>query len=325
MSNKLASIEIIKEILPINGADKIELARILNYQTVIKKGSFNAGDKICFISIDTVLPDKEWAAFYKSKSSRVKSIKLRGCWSQGIVEDIEKLGLDKNLEIGTDVSENLGISHWEPPAPQDLNAKCNLRFGIFKTDEERVENLDNIPYGQEVAVTLKIDGSSISLFCKNVQPENIWETGITSRSLELKTDCINNYTRVEQKYNILSKLKDYCIKNNKSLCLRGELYGAGCQKMEINPHSKLPLDLGIFSVLNLETLKYERLDFCIELCKELEIPIVPILEKTFLTSELIKKYSEDLEKIDGKNFEGCVFKGDSFSFKVINKHYDSKK
>ena len=38
---KLASIEQIKEITPILGADKIELAKILGWQSIIKKGDFD--------------------------------------------------------------------------------------------------------------------------------------------------------------------------------------------------------------------------------------------------------------------------------------------
>jgi hypothetical protein len=59
--------------------------------------------------------------------------------------------------------------------------------------------------------------------------------------------------------------------------------------------------------------------------KIVEVPTVPVLERTVLTRELINKYDHELETIDGKPFEGVVVKGKDFSFKIINKHYDAKK
>jgi len=58
----------------------------------------------------------------------------------------------------------------------------------------------------------------------------------------------------------------------------------------------------------------------------MELPTVPVLEKdVILTRELIAKYDEGIETIDGQPFEGVVINWRGGSFKVINKHYDSKK
>jgi RNA ligase (TIGR02306 family) len=228
------------------------------------------------------------------------------------------------LNEGLDISSILGVTKYEAPQPQSLDAKGALRFGIFKTDETNYQSLDELPYGKEVIISLKVDGQSGSYFCSNI--ENDWvETGITSRSLELKPESNNNYTRIDKKYDILNKLKDFCIKNSKSLCLRGEIFGQGVQSFSLNPHCKLPLDFAAFSVLNLNTLQYESWDYCKALCAELGIPTVKEIERCVLTPEITKKYSEDLEKIDGNYFEGVVAKGDGFSFKIISKYYDSKK
>ncbi len=55
---KLATIELIKEIKPIEGADKIELAFVLGFQAIIPKGIYSVDEKIVFIQPDTVLPEK---------------------------------------------------------------------------------------------------------------------------------------------------------------------------------------------------------------------------------------------------------------------------
>ncbi len=323
--NNIASVEIIKNILVHPNADRLEIAEVFGFQCVVPKGLFQIGEKICFIFPDSVLPTDTWATFYKTKNkTRVKSQKIRGVWSVGIVEKLERLGLSSNLEAGIDVAPQLNIIKYEAPIRHNLNARGNPPFGIFKTDEENHLRVENIRFGEEVYVTLKCDGSSFSAYCKYFNKE--WVTGVTSRSLDLKLDSENPWTKGNEKFCVLGKLKDYCIKNQVSLCLRAELVGAGLNDSPPNSHSKLPLDLFFFNLLNLDTLKYEPFEKCLSLCKELDLKTVPILEKTILTPELIKKYSEDIEKIDGKHFEGCVFKlSDGESFKVLSKIYDSLK
>ena len=44
MSRKLASVQKIKSVEPIEGADKIELVHVLGWQCVAKKDEFKAGD-----------------------------------------------------------------------------------------------------------------------------------------------------------------------------------------------------------------------------------------------------------------------------------------
>ena len=55
---KLASIQVISEIRPIDGADRIEAATVLGYQTVIKKGEFSPGDLCVWHEPDTVVAEK---------------------------------------------------------------------------------------------------------------------------------------------------------------------------------------------------------------------------------------------------------------------------
>ena len=132
-----------------------------------------------------MLPIADWSTFYRTKNkTRVKSQKLRGVWSVGIVEKLERLGLAADLEVGTDVSERLGIFYYEAPCRHNLNAKGSLPFGIFKTDEWNYQKIENLPFGEEVIITTKMDGSNINFYCK-LQDGEVY-TGITSRSLNLK-------------------------------------------------------------------------------------------------------------------------------------------
>lgn len=335
---KLASIETVKEVKPHGNADSLEVAVVLGYECIVPIGQYVPGQLVILIQPDTVLPDARWAETFRKRSNRVKAMKLRGVWSFGIVMNPLELFEDsahiKQLFdpkiIGTDVSDIIGVHKYEPPMPQDLSAMGHLPTGLPKTDEERYQNLTNeMPFGELVDVTLKIDGQSATYFCFKKDGE--WETGICSRSLRIKLDAVNNYTRANEKYNILEKLKNYCMYHDVSLALRGEVYGSGIQSFGSNPHGKLPLDFAAFSVYNMDKRKYEGPNDPhyyekVAAATVGGIPVVPMIERQVpLTQELINKYAREINKIDGKSFEGVVIKHNNGSFKVINLAYDERK
>lgn len=82
---KLASIEIITEVINHPNADKLDLAKVLGYTCIVAKDEFKVGDAVVLIQPDTLLPDKPWAAFFKKRGDRVKAMRLRGVFSFGII------------------------------------------------------------------------------------------------------------------------------------------------------------------------------------------------------------------------------------------------
>lgn len=336
--NKLSSIEIVTAITPHNNADLLELAHVAGYTCIVGKGDFAVGSAVVLIQPDTVLPDKPWGEMFRKKSNRVRATKLRGIWSFGIVmspytviensADLMSCLIPTN--IGKDISELIGVTKYEPPIPQCLDAMGNLPYGLGKTDETRWNNLiDVLPFGKLTDITLKYDGKSSTFYCSKNPHTSEWETGICSRSLRMKPECSNDYTIIEAKYKILEKLKAYCIDNDVSLALRGEIYGKGIQAFAQNPHAKFPLSFAAFSVYNMDTRNYEGPDsefYYEKICDKLGIPVVQMLEKQVIfTQEIIEKYSVGINTINGMPFEGVVCKYSSGSFKIINMDYDSRK
>lgn len=336
--NKLASIELIQDIFPHSNADKLEIAVCCNYRCVVPKNVFKINQPVIFISPDSVLPDTEWATpFKKFCKNRIRAQKIRGEWSCGLIlspitafsEDLSKL---KDVfipsNIGLDISNLISVSKYETPVGQQLDAKGPLPWGIFKTDEDnwqKVENLNDY-LGLDFSAYLKIDGQSATYFCKKVGEE--FKTGICSRQLELKPECDNKFTFINKKYQILDKLLNYCKENDCSLALRGELYGNGIQSFDINPHCKKEIDWALFSVLNLDNLQYYRLGdsrFFEEIGDKLNLPTAPKVESGVLTLDIINKYYLEKETINNTPFEGIVIQTKIGSFKVINFNYDSKK
>lgn len=179
---KLAHVEIIKNLRPIPNADKIEIAEVLGWECVVKKEEFNIGDIIVYVEVDSIMPEKPEYEFLRDRKFRVKTIKLRGQISQGLVLPLSVLGpsqvinhLDKD-DIGLDVTELLGITKYLPPSElseqteierrikNDKNKlkKFMMRYSWFrilflykkqkkgwpywcsKTDEERIQNMPHV-------------------------------------------------------------------------------------------------------------------------------------------------------------------------------------
>lgn len=111
----------IDEILPHPGADRLELARIAGWNCVVRKGEYQAGQRVVYIPIDAVLPPGLEGKLFpieskvKLKNSRVRTIKLRGAISQGLVITLEEAGLPNSTAPGNDVTSRLGITKYEPP------------------------------------------------------------------------------------------------------------------------------------------------------------------------------------------------------------------
>ena len=97
---KLATLEKITEIHPIDGADFIQMARVLGYMTVIKKGEFKVGDLCCWINPDTTVARAPWNQFLWPKDDkdpvgkriRIKACKFRGQISQGLAVPLKDIG-----------------------------------------------------------------------------------------------------------------------------------------------------------------------------------------------------------------------------------------
>lgn len=306
-------------------ADRLEIATVSNFKCIVPKGAFKTGELVVFISPDTILPDDEWAVTFKKYCpARVKAIKLRGVYSFGLVIKISIFGDIFPKEAGLDISGVLKVIKYEAPAPQDLSAKGNLPFGIFKTDEDRwqVINLESF-LGRSGVITLKIDGKSSTYYCKKMGDE--WRTGVCSRSLEIKPEVANQYTLINKKYGILDTLLEYCKATGRSLAVRGEISGQNIQNFAKNPHAKGELKWHMFRILDLDTLKYLDFEKVEALAVELGFPLVPIIERGIITMDTIKFYSEGIEILGGQPFEGVVVNAGSDSFKIINLDYDSKK
>ena len=109
----LAHIEEIMSLSPIEGADRIEVAQVLGWKVVVKKGEFQVGEKVVYIEIDSRVPaSNPYFSFLQDRKYKVKTIKLRGQISQGLIVPMDVLPR-ADYNIGDDVTDVLGITKIE--------------------------------------------------------------------------------------------------------------------------------------------------------------------------------------------------------------------
>lgn len=256
MERKLASIQRVVAIEPIANADAIELARINGWQCVVKKGEFAPGDLGVFLEIDSIPPDTEIFRFLWTPKSgevierpakfRIRTMKLRGVLSQGLLLPLASFALD-NVREDDDLTQLLGVEKYEPPAPVGMgDFRANFPAFVPKTDEMRVQSVPEVLdelRGLPYAATLKYDGTS-STFVIDPRTDEFHACG---RNLSL-LDGENIYWRVARKYELESVLRRF-----PNLALQGELCGPGIQKNRLNLKE---LSLFIFNVYDFQNARY---------------------------------------------------------------------
>lgn len=318
---KLASIRKIAAIRPIPEADAIECVTVDGWEVVTKKGEHQVGDLVIYLEIDSWVPNrlapflskgKEPREFNTVKGERLRTVKLRGQISQGLILPYATLG--RIAAEGEDVSEELGIQKWERPINPQLAglAKGNFPSFIPKTDQERIQNCKHVLEDREerYEVTIKLDGSSFTAYHRD------GEVGVCSRNLELKETENNAFWRVARKYGVLELLAQ-----EGNYAIQGELIGPGIQG---NQEKLDDIDMYVFDVFSIDTQSYLNAWDRYTLVEKLKLKHVPILGHNEQAPEDLQaalKYAEGTSLNPAVNREGVVFKSTrnpSLSFKAIS-------
>jgi RNA ligase (TIGR02306 family) len=270
---KLASIQTITEILPIDGADKIVCVKILGWQCVALKTEFSINDKCVFFEIDSVLPIASWNDHLRKdpiKPLRIKTIRLRGVLSQGLALPISILP-NGEYEVGQDVTQLVGVTKYEPVVPAHLSgmAKGNFPAFLHKTDETRLQSEPNvlqeaISKGLVLVGTLKMDGTSFTAYRRDA------DFGVCSRNLDLKQTEDNAHWKMARKL----KLEEILRSEPRNLCIQGEMVGPGIQG---NRMGFKEVDLYLFNLYDIDTGKYAGYNELVEFGKKHNIKVVPLV------------------------------------------------
>lgn len=338
---KLATIRKIDDIGPIEGADAIEVATVGGWKIVIKKDEFKVGDLAVYFEIDSWMPfelapflskGKEPREFEGVKGERLRTVKLRGQISQGLLlplAEIMKLEDSATLYIedGADITEFVGIKKWEKAVPAQLagQVKGNFPTQIPKTDQERCQNLVKEivaanESGLKFEITEKLEGSSMTCYLID------GEFGVCSRNLDLKRDENNSFWKVAIEDDIENKMRF-----SDNFAIQGELIGPGVQG---NIYKLSKLEFRVFDVYDIKTGEYMNPADRVDMINRMGLKHVPVLVShgslydTLGITDIpgLLKFAEGksvMGDITGPEREGLVFKqvDGGMTFKAISNKY----
>ena len=291
----------IKDIVPHNNADSLEICIIKGWECISKKDSFKVGDSVVYIPVDSVLPtdmaDRIGVRNYLGgkKQNRVKCTKLRGEMSYGLI-----ISNEENWEVGTDVKEHYGITRYEAPirtvagdaAPEDP------MFDRFTN----IENIKNFPdifkEGEKVVITEKIDGTN-SRTSMGPDPDDTTKIVVKAGSHKVKRkrpdnfqDMLTNVYWFPYTLDSVKSLIEHLHENvaKVSATIYGEVYGkvrGGHKSM----HYGQPNSLNFAAFAIKVDGKYISWNEFKAFCDEFKVPTVPLISITEFNIEEMKKLS----------------------------------
>lgn len=330
----LASIQEISTIRPAENADALDIARIEGWDVVVRKGEFKPGDKIVYLEIDSILPPKPEFLFMEQRHYRVKTIKLRGNISQGLILPISLLP-PAEYAIGADVTGFLGVTKYDVPEQMEgcKLGKCtprgNFPYFIPQTDEARIQSNIGILQrwiGANLYITEKIDGSSITIFWSPIDGLHV-----CSRKLDMKELSTNLWWRTVRDIGM-----DEVAKSLGEVAIQGELYGPGVQG---NKYKMKKNNIAIYSIYDIRAQKYMPFEVWWDALESIGLKdrMVPLIDRDFVLNhdvDALVKLSNDKSRVGPCLREGIVFRTKTeqesdykigrLSFKAINPEFNAK-
>lgn len=333
----MASVRIISNLEPIQGADRIEVATVGGWKTVVKKNEFEVGQKVVYFEIDSWVPS-DIAPFLTSTNStprvyngvsgeRLRTVKLRGQISQGLVLPMSIVPShilihEDFWREGDDLSVILSVQKWEKPISPQLAGICRGNFpsDIPKTNQDRIQNLTRqFDEFRKLTweVTEKLDGTSVTFYL-----DGNGQFHVCSRNLDLKETSDNLYWQVARKLKLEEFMQD---RELLGFAIQGEIIGPGIQGNQYGLTEPTFYMFDIYTTsggyFNAELRQTWATAFGIR-----HAPIIVSNSKLSKDStvETLLSSADFYSSINGSVAEGLVYKcveEPSISFKVINNQW----
>lgn len=265
--NSVCYVATIKEVRAIEGADNIEQVVIGGWNAITKKGEFQVDDLTVIATTDAVIPEKlsekMGVTSYLRKGGRVRTVKLRGVYSECLIIPLKYIPFMENYYDGKDMMNVMDIYKYEPPVKQiqlasgrKIKWRDNQNFHIYY----KFPNLKNVAgmFTEEdmVQITRKIHGTNARYGIVKKSKLSFWdkvkkflriadewidyEYIYGSHNCEKGSDSQGFYSTdvwrtIAEKYDIKAKLWEQAYHFGAKaigdgLILYGEIYGAGIQK-----------------------------------------------------------------------------------------------
>jgi len=348
----LASVQKVLSVTKHPNADTLSICTVLGWQCIIKLDQFKENDLVGYIMIDTIVPEKDEFEFLRDKKFRVRTIKLRGELSQGLVVPLP----EGKWKEGDDLTDIIGVKKYEKPDNNPIREskpkrpttfwkrlkydfKYHFLFRWFPklrpktrsvfpkhlvpiTDEERIQNTPKVLeqyQGKDFIASYKLDGSSITIIHeKNFLGKSVYR--ICSRRFELH-DKNNDWYKVFDSTNFKNHIDKLVTIFGNNIIVQGEAIGS----FNGNHHNLKSNEIRLFNIY-VDGKRINQKDF-IDICETHHIPHCPKYWEGKLNFTLpeILQFAQIPDPINPKvPVEGLVFRccdDSNISWKVVNNKY----
>ncbi|KAI1503249.1 RNA ligase, DRB0094 family [Biscogniauxia marginata] len=362
MDRKLVTVRTVAAVHPVKGADRIETIVLDGWSCVVQIGKFKVGDQAVFFEIDSFLPasDARWAfleekftAWNGQKGFRVKSTKIRGVISQGIVQPLDTFpeifavlvdlevrhGKEEAARLLRDMSfeEMVYVRKYEvlekTPRVGSAAPPTPMPAFIRRTDQERCQNLPHVfeDWKDETfQETTKMDGSSMTVyFVRRDSPliDQLPSADTAQEQTSLSSSgrfgvCSRNIELPEDKggyfWDVARKneLPEKLSRMGRNIAIQGELCGSTIQS-NFEGFPKGFHDLFVFSVWDMDTQRHIKPRETEEMASQLGLKHVPV-EGYHRLGDIATSVQEILLRAEGKGLNGKKREG------IVLKHVDGE-
>ena len=364
-NNSVCYVARINEIKAIPGADNIEQGVIGGWNCIIQKGHYRVDDLVVVATTDAVVPQELSDAMnvtnYLRKGQRVRTVKLRGVYSECLIIPLKYAReaarhANTKWDEGEDMMDVLKIYKYEPSAVQiQLSSGRKIRYHQNPnfTVYHKFPNLKNVvgmfDENDMVEITRKLHGTNARYGIVKKRKLSIWdrvkrlfgdkwadyEFVYGSHNVEKGSDSQGFYDtdvwrEVADKYKIKEKLWHLAKVLNSiedigsGIIVYGEVYGPGIQKNY--DYGLKELEFAMFDMsVNGEYQNAIRVQTYAE-SRILNLPYVPVLHYGMWSQEVQDKFTFN-NFIEGTKVphEGIVIKDSTGRrekvAKVINPDY----
>ncbi len=323
MSKLQVTIEKVRSVVAHPNADRLDITVIQGWNCIVAKKSLQIDDLVVYFPIDSLLPkeleDRIFGpeAKVRLNGKKVKTVKIRGQYSQGLAVPLKKFPELREEKAGADVTERLGVKKWEPNEDDYKGANLKGRTASKKelnpyfykyTDLQHLRKHHDWFTNEDIVVaTEKLHGTS-ARYAK--LPNDInehspwWKKALAtiglipkfqfcygSRNVQLQTRWMKSrftfkdlpkdvYTRILKQENLKKK-----IKNGEAVY--GEIIGYGVQKNYFYGHKEGQLSFYVYDVqLNGRWLDHEEI---VQYCSDRNLKMVPELFRGRFNKEALEK------------------------------------
>ena len=266
--NSVAYVGKIGSVSEIPGADNIELVTVGGWNAITKKGEYQEGDFVVVATTDAVIPqklsDELGVTNYLRKGQRVRTVKLRGVYSECLLIPTKYIpGYGDQYYEGMDMMEKMGVTKYEPPVKtvqlsvggRKIKYHQNPNFKVYYKFPNQKNVPDMFNEEDEVVITRKLHGTNARYGIVRKKKLSLWdrvkmlfgnqwaafEYVYGSHNVEKGSDSQGFYDTdvwktVANQYDIRGKLWNH-VKDTyepydllEGVVIYGEIYGAGIQK-----------------------------------------------------------------------------------------------